>query len=114
MKGRFFNVYVRGMAVRIFLEEVNYIERRGRKIKIDSMNDNHITYDNMQRITAFLDRRFYLCLDGLIINFDKIANITDQQIQFVNGEQISFGIYNFRRMKKAYRRYLEKMALKQM
>ena len=101
-------IITRKCSTRAKVDDLIMIERTGRKISVTA-DGNKWTYNgNIQDAWMYLDKRFYNCLRGCIINFEKVEIMKDNQIIFVNGLRITIGRDNFNRTRQAYNAYLRR------
>ena len=87
----------------LYMNEINYIETDsiGRKIIIHALKRNIESGIPITRITDELDERFFRCHRGVIVNTDKILNISSERgnayVELLNGEKCPLSL---RRLKK--------------
>lgn len=111
MKENFIPVQVKNDYSKVFIGDVNYILRQGRKIRVSTTKRIMEYYANITDIRLRLDRRFYKCHSGLYVNLEQIRHTECQEIQFFSGDSITIGLNNIRHTKRAYKSHLEKIFL---
>lgn len=94
---------------KILLDEIVYIMKKNRKIMIVTDSEIYEYYGQLEQVSRVLDRRFYACLRGCIINLDKVLRMEEQHIYMSNGAPVSMGRDNFVRAKQYYTAYLKKL-----
>ena len=68
----------------------------------------YIYYEKLENVEGCLDNRFYPCLKGCYINFERISHMSDQRIYFENGYVYDIGRSNFIKTKQKYGSYLRR------
>ena len=94
---------------KILLDEIVYVMKKKRKIIIVTDDEIYEYYGKMDEISHILDRRFFACRQGCIINLDKVLRVENQLIYVANGEPVPVGRDNFIRTKQYYAAYLKKL-----
>ena len=101
-------IITRKYSTRAKVDDLIMIERTGRKINVVT-DGNKWTYNGKIKDTwMYLDKRFFHCLCGCIINFDKVEKMENNQIIFANGLRYTIGRDNFLRTRQAYDAYLRR------
>lgn len=100
-------IYKGNCIMNVDLDHVVLIERRLRKICIVTDKEEHEYYERLENIIPCLDQRFYPCLQGCYINFEKVSMMKDQEIRFKNEYSFYLGKTNFQKTRRAYKKYLE-------
>jgi len=93
--------------VQVKTRDVLWIERHLRKIYIVTDCETYEYYERMENIQPFLDSRFYPCLQGCYINFDKVKTMQEQKIIFENERVFYLGRANFIKTRQAFKKYLK-------
>ena len=96
-------------ARKILLGEIVYIMRKTRKIMIVTDTGTYEYYGKLDSVSQMLDRRFFACRRGCIINMDKVVRMEGQMIYMTEGEPILLGRDTFIRTKQYYTAYLKKL-----
>ena len=52
------------------------------------------------------DERFYPCMKGMVVNFDRVSSMKDQIIYFRNGMQYMLGRTNYLKTKQTFVNYM--------
>ena len=109
MKNRCVMVITSNIAARIRIDDIVYIERDKRKLRIVTDGDTFEYYEKIENVEPFLDRRFFPCLKGCYINLEKVASMRDQKITFEKGQVLYLGRENFMKTLQYYKIYLKNM-----
>ena len=64
---------------KILPDEIVYIMKKSRKIMIVTDKEIYEYYGKLEQVSQILDRRFFACLRGCIINLDKVLRMEEQQ-----------------------------------
>lgn len=96
-------------SARVRVSDVVLIERNRRKLRIITDYRIYDFYGKMEAIEPMLDERFFPCLKGCYINFERVVRMTEQSIFFDNGMVYSLGRENFLRTKHQFKEYLKKV-----
>ena len=107
MEELFIPIEKRDEIYKVYLDQINYIERRGRQIDLKIVKGKITFNGNIDYIATLLDNRFYMCHGGLIVNLEHINKAKNQRLEFMNGDCKFIGIHNFRQTRKAYKHHLE-------
>lgn len=94
----------------IILEQKNilYIENRGRKAEIHTVDETVEIYASMIELEKQLGGEFYRCHRGYLVNMAHIAEYENDSISLSNGEKIFMAKERYNEFVKAYMRYLRK------
>ena len=91
----------------IRIDDIEYIERRGRKTYIQMGHKRYTTTEKIQILAEELaGRAFFRSMDSLIINFDRVERMEADGIYFVSGHVFSMGKNNMAKTRRAYKKYL--------
>ncbi len=91
----------------IKIEDIEYIERRGRRSYIQMEHKRYATTEKIQVIASQIGgRAFFRAMDSLIINFDHVERMEADGIYFSSGHVFSMGKNNMAKTRKAYKMYL--------
>lgn len=93
---------------KVGVSEVILIERDRRKLRIVTKEREYFYYEKLENVETLLDSRFYPCLKGCYINFERVSHMSDQKIYFDNGYVYNVGRNNFIKTKQYYKNYLKK------
>ena len=102
----FIPLVTRQRSLKVCTDDVVYIQRENRKIKIKTECEIYVYYEKMENVRNALDERFYACLDSLIINLDKVQRMEEQMVYFSNGDTLQLARNCFIRTKQVYAGYL--------
>ena len=103
MKEKCLPIITKGTTVCIAIGDIVKIVRKGRKLEVETDDGTRYAYyEKIENIRKYLDERFYFCLNGCVINLDKVSMMKDLMIQFVNGEQLYIGRDSFIRARRRY------------
>lgn len=107
MKDRYVLVLTQSVAARINIEDIVFIERDRRKIRIVTNMEEYEYYEKMENIEPLLDGRFFPCLRGCYINLEKVVSMREQRITFEGGHTVYLGRENFLKTLQYYKIYLK-------
>lgn len=108
MNDSYITVSVKGCVRKVTFDDILYVERESRKLKIVTENGEYIFYERLENIVCAFDERFYPCLKGCYINLEKVACMDGQQVIFDNGSTYFLGRESFVRTKQRYYHFLKK------
>ena len=92
---------------KISLSQIEVIEQEGRVLHIEASGEGYDCYDRIENVAGVLvGRAFYRPMKRLIINFDKVSEISDGMIELESGVVVSMGRNNYIKTKQAFKRYL--------
>jgi len=110
---RYIPMITRGRVSRIPLDEIIYIMKVHRKVRIVTREQQYEYYERLENLMQYLDSRFYTCLKGTVINLDKVERMEERpeerRIYFLNGEYLLIGRDNFIRTKQRYAAWLKNL-----
>lgn len=90
------------------IKDIEAIEQEGRKLHIITGNDEFVCYEKIDRVAPLLlNKNFYRPMKSLIVNFDKVKEVTSQEVSFYSGQSISMGKNNLCKLRGAYKRFLK-------
>lgn len=94
---------------RVDIAEIETIEQDGRKMQIKASSGEYDCYGRIDSIAGMLvGRAFYRPMKSLVINLDKVLEISDGEIRMRSGEVLIMGRNNYSISKQAFKRYLLK------
>ena len=96
----------RGEVVKIYFDEIVYIESESRKIIFHTDRNNYSTYRKIEDVTALLPDSFHRCHKSCIINMEKVREMRDCVVYFENGMNIRMCRDKFAKSIQAYKGYL--------
>ncbi len=88
---QFIPLVTRKFSVKIPINDIVYIRRTERKLKIVIIDGEYEFYEKLEAIEPMLDQRFFHCLKYLIVNLEKVDKMEDNKIFFNNGEIFYLG-----------------------
>lgn len=94
---------------RIFLDDIIYIMKKQRKIRIITQTEAYEYYEKLEHIEGMLDKRFYACLQHFVINMDYVERMENQTVYFQNGDCLPMGRDNYIKTRQYYSAYLKKL-----
>ncbi len=92
--------------VKVYLDEIAYIESELRKINYYTDESTYSVYAKLDDIASKLPESFYRCHKRCFINLEKVRKMSDNTIYFENGKSIIMGQNNFIKAKHAYKNFL--------
>lgn len=107
MAKAFIDVIRKNYIERVSIDDILYIERNKRKVRIVTTDQTHEFYTTMEEVVEKLDNRFYLCLKYCAINFDRVIKMQEQVVYFDTGDTYFLGKDNYGRTKQRYHAYIK-------
>lgn len=94
--------------VKLDTGQIHYIHLEGRTVYIHTTKKIHAVSGAFSRITEPLlsDRRFLLCIQGIMVNMDYISGHEGSVFILKNGERIPINLRNKKRVLQQYRDYM--------
>ena len=108
MEGAYITVFSGRCTRKISIDDILFIERHLRKLRIVMADEEVEYYERLEHILPQLDERFFPCLQGCYINFQRVKSMELQQIIFEEGKSFYVGRANFLKTRKAYKKYCKK------
>ncbi len=102
----FIPIITRNLSLRLELDDTVMILRNNRKLIFYSDEDTYEMYEKMDNIREYLDERFYFCMNGCVINFDKVRLMAQGTVSFINGHDFNLSRDVFIRTRQTFNRYL--------
>lgn len=99
-------------AAKVRVSDVVMVMKDKRKLHIVTDKKEYDFYERMEHVEPLLDSRFFCCLKGCYINFEKVASMAEQTIYFDNGSTFGLGRQNFIKTRQRYKLYLKKTVTK--
>ena len=88
-------------------KEIVYIESRGKKVEIHTKTDIVDAYAGIGELEKQLQRNFYRCHRGYLVNLAYITEYSNDSITLNNGECIILAKEKYAEFVKVYMRYLK-------
>lgn len=107
MNGNFITVRNNKRVSKVYVDEIIYIIRDRRRIKIVTDVEEYVFYEKMENITYLLSDNFFSSLKGCYVNLSKIKDMMDNRISFENGQELYLGNHSFIRTKQKYYIFLK-------
>lgn len=90
------------------IDDIEAIEQEGRRLHIITGMDDYICYERIDKVAPLLiNRNFYRAMKSIIVNFDRVKEVTSQEVIFVSGQSMAMGKNNLSKLRKAYRSFLQ-------
>ncbi len=90
------------------IDDIEAIEQDGRRLHIITGMDDYICYERIDKVAPLLiNRNFYRAMNSIIVNFDRVKEVTSQEVLFVSGQSMAMGKNNLSKLRKAYRSFLQ-------
>ena len=96
----------KGAVYALPVDSIIYMEKKLRKIRLHTKEENIEFYGKFPDIVSMLDGRFLYCHRSYVINMDEIVIMTDNEIYVSNNECIPFGRDAYCRAKRIFQNYL--------
>lgn len=104
---RFISIITKSKVARMPVSEIESVEQCGRKLHIYSSYGEYESYDRIDNIAPMLvEMGFYRPMKSMIINFDKVIQMSDGEIIFDSGRSICMGRNNYSGTRSAFRSYV--------
>ena len=92
---------------KIYLEDIYYILRRGRKIVVYGEEGEIVFNETMKAVSAFLDRRFFKVMESCYVNLDRIKNAIDGKVVFDDHSYLALSREPYVKTKQRFFCYLK-------
>lgn len=92
--------------VKVYLDEIVYIESEVRKIHYHTEDGIYSVYAKLDEVAENLPENFFRCHKRCLINLEKVKRMSGNTIYFENGSSIIMGQNNFIKTKHAYKIFL--------
>ncbi len=104
----YLDVICDGKELRLNTESILYIQVQKRNALVQTLNQKLIVNGPFHTLTKPLlgDRRFLLCIQGVIINMDYITRQEETVFIVKNGDRLPVNIRNKRQILQHYRNYI--------
>lgn len=104
----YLNVICEGSEIKLDTEQILYIQAQKRNVLIQTQNRTLIVNGPFHTLTKplFEDRRFLLCIQGILVNMDYIISQEDTVFIVKNGDRLPINIRNKRQILQHYRNYI--------
>lgn len=106
MKRQYIPIIRASEIVKVYFDEIAYIESELRKINYHTDERMYSVYAKLDDVAERLPESFYQCHKRCLINLEKVKRMSDNTIYFENGKSISIGQNNFIKAKRAYKVFL--------
>ena len=105
---KFIPIVNRKECCKVWLDDVVYIENESRRVKIVTDEKEFYLYAKVSDLSPYFDsdERFYPCMKGMVVNFDRVSSMKDQIIYFRNGMQYMLGRTNYLKTKQTFVNYM--------
>lgn len=107
---KFIPIINRWDCCKVSLNDIIYIESSGRRAKVVTEGKEFWIYAKISELIGYFenDIRFFLCTNGMLVNFDYVNSMKDQVIYFRDGGEYLLGRGSFLRAKQTFANYLKK------
>lgn len=104
----YLNLSVSGGPVNLDTRQIQYINLEGRTVYIHTSQQVFTVSSAFSRVTDPLlsDKRFLLCIQGVMVNMDYISGHEDSVFILKNGERLPINLRNKKRILQQYRNYM--------
>lgn len=96
-----------GAQQKILLKNIYYIESRNKKVIIHTTDKTLEVYGKMEELESRLGSTFYRCHRCYLVNMEKIAAYSGDNIQVTNGDNLLLARTKYSDFIKAYMRYMK-------
>ena len=87
------------------IRRIKYLEVMNRIIVIHTLDGDFSCYGQLTQMEKLLDERFFRCHRFFLVNLNMISRIHNQQLEFLDGEQIFVSVRKKPKIMKALMRY---------
>lgn len=104
----YLDVICDGQKLRLNTESILYIQVHKRNVLIQTLKQTLMANGPFHKLTKPLlnDKRFLLCIQGILVNMDYISGQEDTVFIVKNGDKLPFNIRNKRQILQSYRNYI--------
>lgn len=104
----YLDVICDGKAFQLNTESILYMQVQKRNVLIQTLNQTFMVNGPFHALTKPLldDKRFLLCIQGILINMDYIVNQEETVFIVKNGDRLPINIRNKRQILQHYRNYI--------
>lgn len=96
-----------GTRRKLLLKNIYYIESRNKKVIIHTTNETLEVYGKMEELENRLGNAFYRCHRCYLVNMEKIAAYSGDNIQVTNGDNLLLARTKYSDFIKNYMRYIK-------
>ena len=89
------------------LSEIYYIDCNYRRAQVHTDSGIKSIYISPQDIRLYLDDRFNLSLNTLMINFEKVKSMKGGELTFINGDTMTLGRNCYFKVRRDFVEYLK-------
>lgn len=104
---RYIMVKSLGTQQKLFLKNIYYIESRNKKVIIHTTNRTLEVYGKMEELENRLGSSFYRCHRCYLVNMEKIAAYSADNIQVTNGDNLLLARTKYSDFVKSYMWYIK-------
>lgn len=104
----YLDVVYDGSELKLNTESIIYIQVQKRHVLIQTLNQTLVVNGPFHSLTKPLlnDRRFLLCIQGVLVNMDYISAQKETVFIVKNGDKLPINIRNKRQILQSYRNYI--------
>lgn len=103
---RYIPVITKHYSCKIKTDDIVYIQQQQKKLVIVTDDETYSYYEKIENVLECLDGKFFRIMKKLVVNLDKISMVKEQQVRFLNGEDIYLGKDNYVKTKQKYTAHL--------
>ena len=109
MSEKFIPVITRYFSMKIKVDDIFRIEQESRKLVIRTEDHYYSYYQKPADIKHLLGNQFYWCMKHMVINLDKVDEISDGVVYFVNGDELPLSRECYAKVKQTYNAFIKKI-----
>lgn len=104
----YLDVVCDGSELKLNTESILYIQVQKRNVLIQTLNQTLMVNGPFNALANLLlnDKRFLLCIQGVLVNMDYISNQEETVFIVKNGDRLPINIRNKRQILQRYRNYI--------
>lgn len=92
---------------KVNIDDIEAVEQEGRKLHIITGSDDFICYEKIDKLAPLLlNRSFFRPMKSLILNLERVKEVTVHEVMFVSGQSMTMGKNNMLKLRRAYRNYI--------
>ncbi len=107
MERPFITIKTSRLIVRVPLDEILYVQRKCRKLQVETAGITYLYYEELKNVIPVLDGRFSQVLTGVIVNMDRISWVSNGLVRFDCGKEYQFARESGNRVRKQFFLYLK-------
>lgn len=104
-KKQYLLLKISGIQRKVLIKDIYYIESSNKQVIIHTREGNIKVYGKMDEFESSLNKNFYRCHRGYLVNMEKISAYNIDTIQVTNGDTLILAQKKYSEFIKTYMRY---------